>query len=837
MSKNVNQPKRNKPRSPTSLRARGATGIDDVRLREIQRKARWQHQPAKIRRKALNLAKQKRSLRKIEAQLQEERDRRAGPQSRPLFHHQEAQPATSAPTQTLVLSQDVVLSASASTSASASVATPTPTSAPTPSTSSSSSSALALERPTTLSFTTAGTPTTPLLTSHQQPQRNSNRPSLPYDGENKVDFEARMHQEYLHKAKLRHYWGNVPDPWLDQKKLHPLQSAKKDRLNRVTTSNTRVPGRIYRKSHALPWESRDGWDEPQVTFQKNSKIPSVQWYTNRPATSSGTRANYSETKIKPSLTVPNRANRTWRSGPGRNNTAGRTAVPTPISPSNVRAFGSETTLEHMSTTLIDGEEEGSRSGSGSTPSNNTFSTSVDVARERLKVLNAQAIAFGPNGTCMDHMLSRGVLHLQPDESVVYDRHRFWLATIQGPEGSPYETATFDVRIVLGKYPTRPPLSIVFITPIFHPAVSYGPNQTLHMHWGDGVACWNRRYTLLAVVDLVLHVLRHPAAHFTTNHKAGDLYVEDLQLFAQCAGQHAVQDATGHGMSQKELSRFEDRVRLFQLEADMPPQSLSGAFVQRSGQLKRTQYNKQIKMKIAGHRMILFPGYGIEQLKRKRLARSATSSLSNSYRNNHFVLQDGTFGGRRFNNASRWYPGRRQLGSKGGFVKTKSTDRHFTAPDGIIALDSTMKVAAAKQRPSTAGGGGPVGSFDLRHWMKQLSKEDVDESETDIEEDSSEEEEEEGEGYEENGLPSARSDVSSGIDLEELSSLIPTRCRPLSLTLESTRKLYESGDYEESLSIFQKLLAGKEESSCQKMGSGNVVRAMMSAVRCYGQTME
>ena len=610
-------------------------------------------------------------------------------------------------------------------------------------------------------------------------------------------------------------------------------------------------------------------------------------------------------------TVPERAERTWRTGKTRRSRSakGRTAVPTPVFPSNMIIEGSETTLENMlpSTTTLSYSSltataslsSPSRSSSLIIKTHKTLPTSVDIAKERLKVLDAQAKAFEDKGEYYDDMLLRGILDLQPDESVTYDRHLFWDATVQGPVGSPYETATFQIRIVLGKYPTRPPESIIFKTPIYHPAIAYGTNKTLKIHWRDGVAKWNRRFTLLTVVDLVLSTLRNPTNYYTINHKASNMYEESVRTFAMCAGHHASKDAAGHGMSQKALSRFEDNVRLFQLEAELPPDGyLSGVFCQTSNQMNGTEYDKEKRIKIGGHRMILFPGYGKRNvLKNKSLLSSSKSrssngllslsltssidsnvlgsslgsvssqgfsygssygSVSDSMSGSGLLLQNsskrrpmtsnGNRGGRRFNDGSRWVPGKRQLGALGGFVKAKSTDRHSTPATGIVLLDSPEKLRSSKprQRPSTAGSTAPVGSFDLRKWMVELSSEEDDEDEeTDEDEEDGEEsaEDEESEDAETDGeeeeeeeslasLASVRSDATSGIELED-----DQEGNARISKLDKTNELFDHGDFEASLEEYRKEIAGKEEDVCHEMGgSGNVVRAMMKAVECYESTM-
>ena len=189
----------------------------------------------------------------------------------------------------------------------------------------------------------------------------------------------------------------------------------------------------------------------------------------------------------------------------------------------------------------------------------------------------------------------------PSNTSERDHHLIWLAELQGPEGSPYEGARFRIRIVLGDYPTRPPASIIFVTPIFHPAVEYKPDARLKLHWGDGAAKWSRRFTMAAVVDIVLHLLRYPTAAFGAGREAADMYAADRTRFAQRAARAAAQDAGGHGMSVKSLDRFEDRMRAFERHAESPPDTLYGAFVPRSAWLEDEEHmgKTMVKWRVTG----------------------------------------------------------------------------------------------------------------------------------------------------------------------------------------------------------------------------------------------
>ena len=75
---------RRRSRSPTSLMSKNSfrsTAVNDEFLLDIMRRDRWHRQSKGVRTKALNIQRQKRSLRKIEKQLAEEKARQEGPQS------------------------------------------------------------------------------------------------------------------------------------------------------------------------------------------------------------------------------------------------------------------------------------------------------------------------------------------------------------------------------------------------------------------------------------------------------------------------------------------------------------------------------------------------------------------------------------------------------------------------------------------------------------------------------------------------------------------------------------------------------------------------------------
>lgn len=439
-----------------------------------------------------------------------------------------------------------------------------------------------------------------------------------------------------------------------------------------------------------------------------------------------------------------------------------------------------------------------------------FETSRDVKRERLRVLDTQAMLFSEAGAAFATLLARGIRRLGPDEATLAesDRHLVWIAEISGPGGTPYEGALFRVRIVLGDYPSRPPKSIVFLTPVFHPAVEYKPDARLHVHWSEGAARWSRRFTLAAVADIVLHLLRYPTASFEAGREAADLYASDRTEFALRAAMAAQRDAGGHGMSVKSRDRYEDRMRAYERRCQRPPDTLYGAFVPKSAWLEDVEDHGRKRMcRVAGHRMVLFPGFALQE--RKIGAASA--------------------GGRRFNEGSRWAPGRRQLVGVGGFSKMRSGDRAFKREEDMLgpvgASPASHDYSKALVRPATSIG--LVGSFDLNMWRREGEGDENDSGETTGTEVEADSDVDDGEGDVggQGKREQKRRDGENYVAENQQQKV-----------LLSSQRLYDSGQYEETLSEIRRTIAGREEALGRKIGPMKVVGAMMRAVRCYGKTL-
>jgi ubiquitin-conjugating enzyme E2 S len=104
------------------------------------------------------------------------------------------------------------------------------------------------------------------------------------------------------------------------------------------------------------------------------------------------------------------------------------------------------------------------------------------------------------------------------------------AIISGPEGTPYETGNFKIKLKLGpEFPQAPPKGY-FITKIFHPNVSNTGEicvNTLKKDWKEDLGM---RHVLLTVKCLLIH----PNPESALNEEAGRLLLEEYEEYAKIA---------------------------------------------------------------------------------------------------------------------------------------------------------------------------------------------------------------------------------------------------------------------------------------------------------------
>tara|TARA_B100001094_G_C17873701_1_gene643363 strand:+ start:82 stop:552 length:471 start_codon:yes stop_codon:yes gene_type:complete len=110
----------------------------------------------------------------------------------------------------------------------------------------------------------------------------------------------------------------------------------------------------------------------------------------------------------------------------------------------------------------------------------------------------------------------------------------WVATIMGPEGSPYEGGIFNLSIdFTEKYPFKPP-KVKFITKIYHPNISGRGNICLDILKSGGK--WSPALTVTKILLSICSLLTDPnpddplvpeiAKIYTTNRAKYDLIARE-----------------------------------------------------------------------------------------------------------------------------------------------------------------------------------------------------------------------------------------------------------------------------------------------------------------------
>jgi len=105
-----------------------------------------------------------------------------------------------------------------------------------------------------------------------------------------------------------------------------------------------------------------------------------------------------------------------------------------------------------------------------------------------------------------------------------------LATIDGPQGTPFAKGTFDIRICLTKdFPSQPPKGY-FLTKIFHPNV--GPNGEICVNTLK--QDWNSKMGIKNVLLTIRCLLIQPNPESALNEEAGKLLLEDYSSYEKRA---------------------------------------------------------------------------------------------------------------------------------------------------------------------------------------------------------------------------------------------------------------------------------------------------------------
>eukprot|EP00949_MAST-11_sp_MAST-11-sp1_P003216 g3216.t1 len=357
-----------------------------------------------------------------------------------------------------------------------------------------------------------------------------------------------------------------------------------------------------KKKFQFQWDSAPGWEEPKIMFSKVGNAPKIQWKErwsamerprSAPTKADSFTGGLGLGKLQYVSPVLQRRQRLGLIGtPPR---AGSRAMPSSYSPIDAQKGYADVVKERRRTLQVPQEESVA----------NVQTNPAAIERERLRVLEAQEELY--SGQMKSELLSRGIAELCPDDGVLHDRQLWWKSTIVGPNESPYATARFNLRIILDDYPTRPP-RIFFLTPIYHPAIRYGANREMKIHWADGPAAWTRRFMLSAVVEVVLQLLRFPETHSLVGGVASDLWEDDKVQFAREAARLARRDADAEFISNIVIERYDERMSVLMKYANPNPRGrLNGAFVHSSSYLTPRRFGERRQM-VAGHRMIAAPSF-------------------------------------------------------------------------------------------------------------------------------------------------------------------------------------------------------------------------------------
>ena len=127
----------------------------------------------------------------------------------------------------------------------------------------------------------------------------------------------------------------------------------------------------------------------------------------------------------------------------------------------------------------------------------------------------------------------GILDVAPEDDGALD---IWTATLEGPEGSPYQGGHFGVRMrFTDVYPAEAP-QVHFITRLYHPNINVNGSICLDVLQ----TAWSPALTVMDVLDALRRLLVEPNPHDPLVPEIATLYSVDR---AACNAQAAVWTAT------------------------------------------------------------------------------------------------------------------------------------------------------------------------------------------------------------------------------------------------------------------------------------------------------
>lgn len=136
------------------------------------------------------------------------------------------------------------------------------------------------------------------------------------------------------------------------------------------------------------------------------------------------------------------------------------------------------------------------------------------------------------GSAAQRRLIRDLKRLQDDPPAgvcgapIDDNIMYWNAVIFGPDGTPFEDGTFNLRLEFSEeYPNKPP-RVVFTSKMFHPNV-----------YADGSICldilgntWSPTYDVIAILTSIQSLLDEPNPNSPANSVAAQLYTENRREY-------------------------------------------------------------------------------------------------------------------------------------------------------------------------------------------------------------------------------------------------------------------------------------------------------------------
>ncbi|XP_059476252.1 uncharacterized protein LOC132197166 [Neocloeon triangulifer] len=150
----------------------------------------------------------------------------------------------------------------------------------------------------------------------------------------------------------------------------------------------------------------------------------------------------------------------------------------------------------------------------------------------LQQMAAQCQPSGQENSWRRHRLRTEIKSMRQDpqegiQAIPLDRGCcHWIASILGPQGSPYSGGIFYLYLQIPySYPMHPPL-VRFVTKIFHPNVSRHGDVGIDLIHHN----WSLAMTVVKVLISVQSLLTDPFCQVCMEPKIGDLYLNDKKSF-------------------------------------------------------------------------------------------------------------------------------------------------------------------------------------------------------------------------------------------------------------------------------------------------------------------